>query len=292
MDLKKEIKLSDLFRRNGEKSTNGADETPDEEPKEKRRLFSRAPKNGTDETRVGEPKEKRGRFGRAPKNGDSNGDGKLVADSKAAPPIPQIPLMRAFDLLPKEQRRQESEGRPGLLQIGVALVAVVAIAALGFLFLTSSSSVNDNRRERDALQAQLNALEAQAEKPSPTSGPELEDERVQRTNALATALSGRVAWDRLLRDVSLVLPSEVFLTALTMSSPSPASAPTAAATAGSTQFAISGTTARQEYVALLLSRLAILPELSGVKLVTAQRGDDGDVVFTINAVVRHEVPAS
>ena len=99
----------------------------------KRRLFSRAPKNGTDETRDEEPKEKRGRFGRAPKNGDANGDGKLVADSKTAPPIPQIPLMRAFDLLPKEQRRQESEGRPGLVQIGVALVAVVAIAALGFL---------------------------------------------------------------------------------------------------------------------------------------------------------------
>jgi hypothetical protein len=274
MDLKKEIKLSDLFRRNGKESTNGWDESPPEEPKPKRRLFSRAAKNGD------APAEADG-------NGSGSGNAKLDAASKTAPPVPQIPLMRAFDLLPKEQRRQESEGRPGLIQIGIALVAVVVMAALGALFLMSSSSVNDKRRDRDALAEQLRVLEAQAEEPAPTAGPELAEERVARTNALGVALSGRVAWDRLLRDVSLVLPSEVFLTALTAQSPTPASAPTAAASS-TTQFAISGTTARQENVALLLSRLAILPELSGVKLVSALRGDQGDVVFTINAVVRHE----
>jgi Tfp pilus assembly protein PilN len=196
--------------------------------------------------------------------------------------------MRAFDLLPKEHRRKETEGRPGLVQIGFAVVAVVVLAALGALFLMTSSSLNDKRRERDSLQSQLKTLQAQAEEPSPTAGPELAEEQVARTTALATALSGRVAWDRLLRDLSLVLPSEVFLTALTASSPTPASAPTAATTAGSTQFAISGTTAKQENVALLLSRLAILPELSDVKLLTSLRGEEGDVVFTINAVVRHE----
>lgn len=270
MDLKKEIKLSDLFRRNGKEETNGSDVSVAEvEPKPKRRLFNRAPKNGD-----------------APST--SNGDGPLEASSKTAPPIPQIPLMRAFDLLPKERQRKESEGRPNLIQIGLALIAVVVLAALGALFLMTSSSLSDKRSERDSLQSQLKTLEAQAEEPSPTSGPELAEEQVARTTALATALSGRVAWDRLLRDVSLVLPSEVFLTALTASSPTPASAPTAATTAGSTQFAISGTTAKQENVALLLSRLSILPELSGVKLVTSLRGDEGDVVFTINAVVRHE----
>ena len=270
MDLKKEIKLSDLFRRTAKEETNGSDvSVAEEEPKPKRRPFSRSPKNGDGPS-------------------TSNGDGPLEASSKTAPPVPQIPLMRAFDLLPKERQRKEAEGRPGLVEIGLGLVAVVVVVALGALFLMTSSSLNDKRRERDSLQSQLTALQAQAEEPSPTSGPELAEEQVARTTALATALSGRVAWDRLLRDVSLVLPSEVFLTALTASSPTPASAPTAATTAGSTQFAISGTTAKQENVALLLSRLAILPELSGVKLVSSLRGDEGDVVFTINAVVRHE----
>ena len=44
----------------------------------------------------------------------------------------------------------------------------------------------------------------------------------------------------------------------------------------------------QQDVALLLSRLAILPELSGVRLVTSSRGDDGAISFSINAAVRHE----
>jgi Tfp pilus assembly protein PilN len=271
MDLKKEIKLSDLFRRNGKDTVDAGDDSLPEEPKPKRRLFSRAPK---DSNGASEP---------------SGGNGRFGAEAKTAPPVPEIPLMRAFDLLPKDQRRQDSERRPGLIQIGVALFAVVVLAALGALFLMTSSSLNGKRRERDALQAQLAALQVQAEKPSPTSGPELEGERAARTNALATALSGRVAWDRLLRDISLVLPSDVYLTALTAQSPTPASAPTpAATTTTATHFAIAGSTGEQEDVALLLSRLSILPELSGVQLVSSLRGDEGDVVFTINAVVRHE----
>jgi Tfp pilus assembly protein PilN len=271
MDLKKEIKLSDLFRRNGKDTAEEADEGAPEEPKAKRRLFSRVPR---DSNGAGEP------------TGDN---GHLGAAAKTAPPVPQIPLMRAFDLLPKDQRREDSERRPGLIQIGVALFAVVILAALGALFLMTSSSLNDKRRERDALQSQLAALQVQAEKPSSNAGPELEGERAARTNALATALSGRVAWDRLLRDISLVLPADVYLTALTAQSPTPASAPTPAATSTTaTQFAITGTTGNQEDVALLLSRLSILPELSGVQLVSSLRGDEGDIVFSISAAVRHE----
>jgi Tfp pilus assembly protein PilN len=262
MDLKKEIKLSDLFRRNGRDATgngDGADASADAEPKA-RRLFSRTPK----EPKAKEPKEPKA------------GKGSVGAAAKTAPPVPHIPLMRAFDLLPKEHTRQSAERRPGIAQIAVALV-------------------EDKRSERDQLKAQLAELEVQAKETSSGGTSGLEDERLARTGALATALSGRVAWDRLLREISLVLPGDVYLTALTVQSPTPAAAPAAAtttATTGSTpttHFAIAGSTDEQQDVALLLSRLAILPELSGVQLVSSQRGDDGDITFTINAAVRHEV---
>lgn len=278
MDLKKEIKLSDLFRRNGQDGTdgNGSDESPGGEAKA-RRLFSRAPK---------EPKEPK-----EPKQ-PMNGKGRFGADAKTAPPIPHIPLMRAFDLLPKEQARRAAERRPGIAQIAVALVAVVALGALGALFLTTDSGLKQKQSERDQLKTQLAALEVQAKERSTGGTSGLEDERLARTTALATALSGRVAWDRLLRDISLVLPADVYLTALTVQSPTPAAAPAAApATTSSTpvtHFAIAGSTGEQQDVALLLSRLAILPELSGVQLISSLRGDEGDIVFTINAAVRHE----
>lgn len=272
MDLKKEIKLSDLFKRNGQDAPTNGDASEDSPGEAKsRRLFSRSPK---------EPK--------APKTPKTNGS--LGADAKTAPPIPHIPLMRAFDLLPKEHAGYAAERRPGIAQIAVALIAVVAMAVLGALFLMTDSSLKDKGNERDQLKAQLAVLEVQAKKPSTGPAPGLEDERLARTAGLATALSGRVVWDRLLRDVSLVLPDEVYLTALTLVSPTPASAPIAAETSTTaTHFAIAGKTDEQKDVALLLSRLSILPELTGVQLVSSQRGDDGDIVFTINAAVRHEV---
>jgi Tfp pilus assembly protein PilN len=275
MDLKKEIKLSDLFRRNGQDGAegNGADESPAGEAKA-RRLFNRPPK---EPKAPKEPKTKNGRFG---------------AEAKTAPPIPQIPLMRAFDLLPKEHVRSAAERRPGIAQIAVAVVAVVALSILGALFLMTDSSLKEKRSERDQLKAQLAVLQVQARDASSGGTSGLEDERLSRTTALATALSGRVAWDRLLRDISLVLPADVYLTALTAQSPTPAVAPVAAPTttsgAPATHFSIVGTTDEQQDVALLLSRLAILPELSGVQLITSSRGDDGDISFSINAAVRHE----
>lgn len=281
MDLKKEIKLSDLFRRNGQDGAegNGADESPGGEAKA-RRLFNRAPKEpkAPEEPKTPkEPKTRNGRFG---------------AEAKTAPPIPQIPLMRAFDLLPKEHVRSAAERRPGIAQIAVAVVAVVALSILGALFLMTDSSLKEKRSERDQLKAQLAVLQVQAREASSGGGTSgLEEERLSRTTALATALSGRVAWDRLLRDISLVLPADVYLTALTAQSPTPAVAPVAAPTtdgAPATHFSIVGTTDEQQDVALLLSRLAILPELSGVKLITSSRGDDGDISFSINAAVRHE----
>jgi Tfp pilus assembly protein PilN len=281
MDLKKEIKLSDLFRRNGQDGAdgNGADESPDGEAKA-RRLFSRAPKAPKAPNEPKAPKE--------PKAGNR----RFGADARTAPPVPHIPLMRAFDLLPKEHTRKSAERRPGIAQIAVALVAVVAMGALGALFLMTDAGVTDKRSEHEQLQAQLTALEVQAKEASSGGTSGLEDERLARTGALATALSGRVAWDRLLRDISLVLPSDVYLNALTVSSPTPAAAPVgAAATTSSTpatHFAIVGITDEQPDVALLLSRLALLPELSGVQLVSSQRGDDGDITFAINAAVRHE----
>jgi Tfp pilus assembly protein PilN len=280
MDLKKEIKLSDLFRRNGKDGdhTDAVDDSP-EEPKA-RRLFSRTPK---EPKAPKEPKE-----AKEPK-ASKDRNGRFDAAAKTAPPVPQIPLMRAFDLLPKEHRRQAAERRPGLVQIGVALVAVVVLAALGAFFLMTSSSLNEKRSQREDLSAQLAALKVQAEKPSSRSAPALEEERASRTNVVATALSSRVAWDRLLRDVALVLPDNVYLTALTARSPAPLAAPAGAGatTEAPVHFSISGKTAEQDNVALTLARLSILPELTGVRLVSSQRQtENDDFEFSISATVR------
>jgi Tfp pilus assembly protein PilN len=275
MDLKKEIKLSDLFRRNGKDSSENG-QAADEAAEPKRSLFSRAPKA---------PKEPKAP--KAPK-----GKSALDADARIAPPVPQIPLMRAFNLLPRETRRETATRRPGLAHVAVALVAIVALAALGAMFLMTDASLQDKRGERDALQQQLQALKAQVDE-SERGGqqPELASEQAARTTALSKALRARVAWDRLLRELALVLPGDVYVQTLTANAPAPLVAVTAqTSTSGApVHFALTGSTDKQADVALTLSRLSVIPELINVRLVSAQRPAVGEaIVFTINATVRHE----
>lgn len=275
MDLKKEIKLSDLFRRNGKESSENG-QVADEAAEPRRSLFSRARKA---------PKEPKAPT--APK-----GKGALDADARTAPPVPQIPLMRAFNLLPREARRETATRRPGLAHVAVAVVAIVALAALGAMFLMTDASLQDKRGERDALQQQLQALQAQIDK-SERGGqqPDLADEQAARTAALATALRARVAWDRLLRELALVLPGDVYVQTLTAKAPAPLAAVTAETNSSGApvHFALTGSTDKQADVALTLSRLSVIPELTNVRLVSAQRPAVGDaIVFTINATVRHE----
>jgi len=93
-----------------------------------------------------------------------------------------------------------------------------------------------------------------------------------RVSALSGALSRRVAWDRVFRELSLVLPNDVWLATISGKAPVPSSsavapAPAAAgATIAATGFTIDGYTYSHPAVARLLSRLAVVPDLVNVQL--------------------------
>jgi Tfp pilus assembly protein PilN len=293
MDMKKEIKLSDLFKR---KPKDTADETvavDEEKPKKekgsgmKREISFRRRKGGDD----AEPKEK---APKEPKRKRSRGA------AKAAPAVPQVPLMRAFNLLPKDVAGEADGRRPTTPQLGIAVAGLVLVALLGAMFLLSSARVADKQQTLDGLKGQLADLNVAAEKPQPggESDEALVQERGTRTGALSVALAGRIAWDRFLRDVSLVLPQDVWLTSLTGTSgtaPKPAADPTAAAAAASaTTFELGGIARDQQGVAQFLSRLQVLPEVESVQLksATAATVEDQEVFqFVIAGVVKPQTVA-
>jgi Tfp pilus assembly protein PilN len=188
--------------------------------------------------------------------------------------------MRAVNLLPRDDRRQKGPSqRENPVLIGGVAGAVLVTAIIAAWFLTASAGVADNQKRRDAAQAELAATPV----PPPTQpgASALEQEKAARVTALSTALGGRLAWDRLLREFSLVLPDDVWLTQLS------AQAPGGAATAG---FSISGKTYSHDGVARLLARLAIVPHLSAVTLQhsTTEQSETGRKVveFQINASVK------
>jgi len=268
IDMKKEIKISDLWKR-GPKEPKA--EKPPKEPKQ-----AKEPKP---------PREKKERrLGRGTKE-------KVAAiEAKSGPPVRDIPLMHAFNLLPKEEVRTEKESKQSAIpHVIVALAGVLVFAALAAFYLSSSAAVTKKSGELDDLRGDLASLQVPEKQPqAPSEGPNIDSERAARTAALSTALADRLAWDRVLRELALVLPADVTLVTLDATAPSPGSAG-AATSGGVSSFRVTGTSASQASVARLLSRLQVIPELQNVQLEFATASEDPAVPgvnFAITASVR------
>jgi Tfp pilus assembly protein PilN len=229
--------------------------------------------------------------------------------------------MRAVNLLPRETKQP----RKRLTVVGqLTLVAPFVVAGLLVAgYLLASSSANSKRSTLQALQDELASLPT-PKAAEPQQNPALASEQQLRIAALGAALQSRLVWDRVLRQISAVLPSDVWLT--TMSAKAPES-PTPVATAppaGSTTppsttptdttatttttttttttaaapapspaqpMTFVGYTYSQEGVARLLSRLGVVPALQNVQLVSSTESTVADqtvVSFTIEADVRPE----
>ena len=199
--------------------------------------------------------------------------------------------MRAVNLLPRDDKRKKTRAEQIPVAIGVGLFVLVTLA-LSLTFLMASSTVKDRQAELEAAEFQLRGLPAPPAPPSPIEAG-LENEQKQRVSAVTSALSRRVAWDRVLRELSLVLPEDVWLTSLSAKSPSsPASAapaPPTAPGAAPTGFVVNGYTYGHDSVARLLSRLSVLPDLHNVQLQKSSLSKFGTqriVQFTILADVK------
>jgi Tfp pilus assembly protein PilN len=172
--------------------------------------------------------------------------------------------MRAVNLLPLDARA--GRRRPPTAAFAVAGAGVLAACLLAVGFMSANGKVQTREEELTALEQEL-AATRRLTKPQPTQTT-VSAEREQRFAAVSGVLAGRLAWDRILREVSLVLPEDVWLSNLAAGGGSattgdPAAAPDA--TAGQT-VTFNGFTYSQESVARLLSRLELVPDLGEIKL--------------------------
>jgi Tfp pilus assembly protein PilN len=193
--------------------------------------------------------------------------------------------VRAVNLLPRDHgsRSVRKESLPTLVG---GCSGVLVVAALGAMFMMGSGKIAAQQRKLDDLNRTYQAL------PPPPPGPsavqqQLAGEQSARVSALSTALGSRVAWDRVFREFSLVLPDDVWLTNLTAKSPISPSTNAATSSGGApSQFTIQGRTYSHDGVARLLSRLQLVPDLTNVQLVSStlsKVGEQAVVEFTIAA---------
>lgn len=221
--------------------------------------------------------------------------------------------MRAVNLLPQAEQRARLEGvRTPLLVVAGGVAAMTTGAVI--LALSASGAAVERRAALAAVEAAISGLPA-APDPAVSQGV-LVQERTDRVAALSAALSTRVSFDRVLREISLVLPEDAWLTGLTANAPAsiaPAVVtpggpppPPPVASSGPAGVTIQGSTYSHDSVARVLSRLSVVPSLENVRLTASARvvpqtevaGTGGQpaqtvkgkpvVTFTISASLRSE----
>ena len=195
--------------------------------------------------------------------------------------------MRAVNLLPRDAPVKSFAANRGVAFGGVGGAALVT-AVLATMVLGAGGAVSEKQAELDSLRAQIAAVPRPVEQ-NTGGDAQLAVEKGARVGALSLALNGRVAWDRVLRQVSLVLPEDVWLTTLSATAPAAAAAAAEEGASGGTGFTLVGSTYSQDGVARFLSRLSVVPDLANVRLMSSQSvlvGRRELVQFTVLADVR------
>lgn len=121
--------------------------------------------------------------------------------------------MRPVNLIPPEARRgDKAPTRTGALSY--VIVAVLAAALLGVTgVVLTNNQVSDRKAEKSSLEAQLAEAKARAERVSAFADfASLQQVREQTVEDLAQS---RFDWERVLRELAIVIPDDVWLTSLT-----------------------------------------------------------------------------
>ncbi|MGE0026289.1 MAG: PilN domain-containing protein [Thermoleophilia bacterium] len=195
--------------------------------------------------------------------------------------------MRAVNLLPQKERRT-----PGLTGAKTPLAVVGAVAVLGglgFWGYSLHSQVNDAKSDvatataqRDSLRDQLGAFQAAQARDAAQE---------VRTGAVVGLVTGRVNWERMIRDLTAVMPHDVWLTnlkgetdvATTTPTATTASAPNLNNSTVPRGIHLDGYAYTQDQVALLMARASTVPGLGEPRLASSevQAGDVKDVIHFV-----------
>jgi Tfp pilus assembly protein PilN len=158
-----------------------------------------------------------------------------------------------------------------------SVAALVVAVGVGLGYYLERSVVNDRQATLADVQAQVAVVDAKA---APLRAAQAA--AAARLTTAGTVSERRVAWEGLLADVSRVLPKQVYLQGLSLQSPTPLApgavtpAPTAPAgtpaTSTGSGFSATGVASSHVKVAVVLDRLASLPWLTNVTLLSTANG--------------------
>ena len=119
--------------------------------------------------------------------------------------------MRAVNLIPQEERRGGGPARAGLLSYFL-LAALAAVLVVVTLLVLTGNQISERKAEVAQLKEESAATEARAD--SLRAFADFSAVQEERTATVTSLAQSRFDWERVLRELSLVLPDDVWLTEL------------------------------------------------------------------------------
>lgn len=121
--------------------------------------------------------------------------------------------MRPINLIPKEERRDAGGAMRGgplaYIVLGALVAALVAVTVL----VVTNSQISTSKSEITTLNAEISKAQAEAAESAAYTQFHLTSE--QRATTVSNLANSRFDWERVMRQLSLVMPSDVWLTNLT-----------------------------------------------------------------------------
>ena len=212
--------------------------------------------------------------------------------------------MRPVNLIPTEDRKQKAQVRTGSIAYLLVGALALGLAAVTMLVLTGNKIADRETEIADLRQQESEAAAEAQELASFTSFSAVEQQRRATVKSLADS---RFDWERVMNELALVIPGDVWLTDLTGVA-SAASGATGAETPspGSSSIAgpslqLSGCAAGQEAVAGFLSALRDIDGITRVGLSSSERpsqevtnpeGGGGSECRTRDFIAKFEIVAA
>jgi Tfp pilus assembly protein PilN len=192
--------------------------------------------------------------------------------------------VRPVNLIPPEDRRGEQGPlRTGPLPYGIVGVLVVALFGVIGVVMTNNT-IEDRKAEKASLETQVAQAQAEAERLRVfTDFASLQQARQETVKSLATS---RFDWERVLRELAIVIPDDVWLTNVDAKASADAATSSTSSTASQAEsiagpsLDIQGCASGHEAVAKFLAALRGMGGVTRVTVVSSDRPDEGTTAST------------